>query len=308
MKATRMPRLAQEYLVDPELIVPAREFETDLDFWQRMILVPDFSPFIALGPQTRSLFDEFIESRLDEITPMICSFLANPDIWTLYAQICQLPDSKISTSKTWYDLDEKRYTPKYGACNNRSVLESDLNSIETPCILTDKEVWADSAQSIIAIDIRAKKHDCARAIINRSPSYSIIEELASDAFPQIEFSKETWGTTRKLVGDEHENASIMLRYFSVLNDSALFIWHTNAENHKRITEMRCLGVDCSPENGETDNNNKRIAERTFLCSNKPVYMDWHAKLFRNRNRIYFKVICEENRVLVGGLTKHFDTR
>lgn len=304
-----------QYLVDPELIVPSEEYEAEEEFWERMCRVPDFRPYVTIGAYTRSAFDFFISERLDAVYLEVGTFLAEPDVWTLYDLMSQLPDSEEISGSRNAVLDEMLYRPKYGSLDNRYAMQCDLCDSKTQLILTDASVWDcdelsshEDLHGVTIARIDADRQECVRSAIRANPSYAALQEYAQSAFPKLVFCDETWSTTRKLVGDERENARIMCDYFAILNDSALAVWRDYDNNHARISRMAGLGVDCTPENGETDNNNKRVAERRFWIGDEPFEMNWHAKLYRNRNRIYFVVDCSNDRVIIGGLTEHFDTR
>lgn len=306
---------AIQYLVDPELIVPSEEYEADEDFWERMCRVPEFRPYVTIGAYSRSAFDFFIDERLDAVYEEVDAFLAEPDVWNLYSLMSQLPNSEEANGDRNAILDETIYRPKYGSLDNRYAMQCDLCDSKTQLILTDAGVWNidelaahENLRGIIIARIDADRRECVRSAIRMSPSYAALQEYAHIAFPKLVFCDETWSTTRKLVGEEWENARIMADYFAVLNDSALTVWSDYDNNHARISRMSGLGLDCSPENGETDNNNKRVAERRFWLGDECFEMNWHAKLYRNRNRIYFVVDNANERVVIGGLTEHFDTR
>ena len=307
--------LALEFLVDPELIIPDKGYETNEDFWLRMCLVPDYAPIVTLGLYTRALFDSFIDESLDDICTQVSSFLSNPDIYSLYAMLNQLPDCTGKTRERIIELTEDDYCPRYGSSDNRHAIQCDLNEAESSYVLSESAVWKKpcgeshaTMDSLIITNVYAGKPECIRTYIKSNPTYSILQELAKSAYPKLQFCEETWSTTRKLAGDERENALLMATIFEALNDHALDVWRDNDNNHDRINQMEGFHLSCSPENGLTDNNNKRINERRFRLAEESFEMSWHAKLFHNRNRVYFVVDIPRDRIVIGGCTEHFKTR
>lgn len=304
-------------LVDPELIIPSEKHETDENFWERMCQVPEFSDYAVLGANTRHSFESFIEDRLDEIYQELSSFLAEPDVYTLYEQIDNLPDSCQASGCNKPMTEGIEYASLYGASDNIDLLRVDFKAASTQCILTDLAVWSyeedaaklPDAKRPVLVDVSADVCECPRVFIKTSPTYATMQLLANDAFPRLCFCQETWVTTDKYVGDERKNVQVMAQYLGILNDYAMDVWKSKTANSERMAYMGKRGLSCSPENGNTLRSNKRMKERTFsIDDGTSCQMSWHAKLFPDHNRFYFYVDTKHERIVIGGCTKHFHTR
>lgn len=298
-------------IIDPELLIPDEGYETELDFWDRMNLIRDYEKYLAFGPYTRASFDDFSNRCFDELFSTLNSIVSEPDIFTLYGELNKLPDYHESAEGQPVKLDKNQYVPVYGPEDNRFVMQCDLSETTAQHVLTDASVWdrrsvgtSSRLNKVIMVDVSQSVSEYARSIIMQSPSFELIHDLASEAFPKLEFCDETWKTTKCFKGDKRENARKMADCFTKLNDFALGIWREWDEKGER--EDR-LGFNCSPENGGTTSNNKCMNERTYLFNGETITMSWHAKFEGHRNRFYFEVDTDNDRVIIGGCTEHYST-
>lgn len=306
------------FLVDPELLVPGRGFETSGEFWDRLRCLPEYSEIARIGPWTRMLFDAFVGELIDgrSIYDATNGFVPDHDFYTLYGELngirdCDAPDDGVSG----ITIPDGVYHPIMGQEENRQAIQEDLEETKSTAAIVDHRAWEGFEGSacrllkkLLLVDIEAGSEVCARESIRERPSFASIQKKASSAFPRLVFCDDVWDREGKLRYHEREFSLTLLKHLSILNDFALDIWRTTTLGDERENRMDALGVRCSPETRDTMKRASRRDERTFKLDGVPVQMDWHAKLRHDVGRMYFKVDVQRSVVVIGGVTDHFPTK
>lgn len=132
-------------------------------------------------------------------------------------------------------------------------------------------------------------------------------ENAPFAFPQLIFAPGLASQFVRFATPYSEVRSHVTKHLSVLNDH----FQRVHKERKDTTDaaIGAYGIDASLERGKTHKNKAAMKQRTVAIDGVPVVCEWHTKIKRHEDRIYFdpgdpKVAG--GRLVVGHFAKHFD--
>lgn len=310
-----MGKSAKTLLVDPELVLPKEGCELDLDFWDRLVALLELKELAACGPKTKEMLDDFLFEWYEAACLEVGLSLSGPDIPNLINELFNLsvlPQKSGSWRKAVVDIDS--YCPVMGRESNRSTLESDVNSTHVTRVLVYRGAWPafdedtiHELASLSIVDFGVGLEACARALLRRWPSYSLISSIAPLAFPQLLFCEETWSHEGRIKRLEREYSDLIVGCLTVLNDYALQFWRNTvtASQREKLLKSKCKKVwGVGPENNETMKDRKCAKERTFSYDKHKVSMSWHYKFRGRTGRLYFKVDDDNGKIYVGLITDH----
>jgi hypothetical protein len=293
------------YLYDPELLVPSEKASESLAFWSRLLDWIDDQRFV-MGPATYEAFE-----KIGGDPPKVTG-LPLADFWHIYGSFAR--------RVLLHGADERDgipdYTPHWGASTNVEVLECDIRSLEGHAAIflaTDAGCWPatraryDSSGGVplhLALGSHSPETDALRHChrIKGMSTYAELQAAAADLYPKIKFSSMAWAAVKDLDGAERDNVVLLSKHLEVLNDHSVRIWRDHSVNSDRVAVLNSLGVEASPENGNTHKSSKAMEARRFAFENEDVLCEWHSKLMPHTGRIYFAI--QGNKLHVGTIARH----
>lgn len=133
------------------------------------------------------------------------------------------------------------------------------------------------------------------------------EAWFASAFAGLAFVEGALAGIKDMEGDATALRCEVLRHFAVLADHGHAIFAASQEHAAK--ELVSLGVNASPENGNTKANQKAKKERTRHHQGRDIVFWWHSKLEKHRNRIHFypDEVRDGKPILIGILCRHLST-
>jgi hypothetical protein len=133
-------------------------------------------------------------------------------------------------------------------------------------------------------------------------------EHATEAFPDLEFAPKLASQIPRFKTPYREIRPLLTKHLAVLNDH----FQRVHRQHKDTTDdaIGGYGIDASSERGKTHKNKKAMKQRTLLVDRVEVVCEWHTKIKRYIDRVYFHpgdAKVAGGRLIVGFFTDHFDT-
>lgn len=304
-------------LVDPELAVPSALSATQLEFWARLNQWADDRE-AKVGRATLSAL------ALLATNPPHISGLAQGDFWSILSKFMSRGFTPTQVRRL-LDEDHLRnaYDPHLGDPDNVDRLLEDLGAVEpgrrialsgvSDSWLPDHPVVCAACESDGLSHLfgfpnsKDARQGMARAYrlnyLDEHPSdASSMPGLASDLFPNIEFSSSAWSQLGTLVGAPADVVTDLIHHLGVLSDLAGDIWRTEITTASREAALGSLGVTASLEGPKTHKNKSAMKKRDFQFKNGQTRCEWHAKMKPHTNRIYFAI--EGEAVLVGAIVDH----
>lgn len=235
--------------------------------------------------------------------------IAPNDFWRIIGQYASRGLSSASGIRVTCHHLLSRYTPDMGSSDNPLRLTSDLAATgagarvrlktSSACWATDDETCDHCAEPFLFLEHEGtaettRTQNAARALRslvleeNRG-DLRVLELRSGELFPGLTFHAGAWSRMGSMAGSADEVMTNLLEHLGVLSDTASEIWRVETETTARQAALGALGVDASPENGNTRRNNGAMAERTFEFDGVSIRCEWHTKLRPNVNRIYFAV-------------------
>lgn len=135
-------------------------------------------------------------------------------------------------------------------------------------------------------------------------TYEGLETFSSVAFPHLRFCDESWATARNFAGDPSATAPKVYEILSGLDECAEEILGLN-DVRSIMGILGSRGINASTESPGTRSSTRLMRQRDATYCGQTIAFDWHAKLERHRNRIYFRFY--DGSILIGKMTEHFDT-
>ncbi len=129
-------------------------------------------------------------------------------------------------------------------------------------------------------------------------------ENARFAFPGIIFVREGthFGSFDEAYGTVREKVT---RHLAVLNDHAREILGTADPASVKQARFGAHGIDASGESGNTKRHTAAMKQRDVVINGKTITCDWHTKIRRHIDRIYFNATSLD-RVVVAVFNRHLD--
>jgi hypothetical protein len=161
-----------------------------------------------------------------------------------------------------------------------------------------------------------------RCEIARNDGAQIIERLAPHAYPDLYFREGVWRGLGEFAGGYRAVSSAVRRALSVLNDHGRWIFTTPppalrpdevvASVGERATNLvieqrfSSYGLDVAPEALEVFQSGRCRRAREIELGGRTLYCEWHEKLERHQNRIYFHGPVQESkdRIVIGFFSRH----
>jgi hypothetical protein len=129
-------------------------------------------------------------------------------------------------------------------------------------------------------------------------------ENASLAFPQLHFVRDK--TQFRHFEERYETIrSKVTAHLAVLNDFAAEILGSDEPADSKQKRFGALGIDASGESPQTKANAEAMKQRKVEVAGSVVVCDWHTKIQRNIDRIYFNATSRD-KVVVGIFRDHLD--
>jgi hypothetical protein len=305
-------------MFDPELVLPAEEFVSDISFWGRLASwIEDTRP--AMSAATYIHFNEMV-AKVGSDPSVLMNAIPLSEFWAVVSKLSsRINHPSTSARVVASDSIARSYRPHFGASGNRKLLIRDLEQVDadsTAIIATDRKCWSNSD----SIEVYQDDHKSVYLLTSphgvnldawrdkfysEDVSFKLLKTISPRAFPALSFSESAWNKLSGLVGSEVENAENIFKHLQVLNDRAQSIWSTYVNNADRQAALGSEGVEASPESPNTHRSKSAMDARKFVFGQETVLCEWHTKLRRNVNRIYFAVT--ENGVYVGAIVAHLPT-
>lgn len=307
-----MGELKLHAFFDPELIVPSASSIHMLEFWMRLQEWTE-DPRPRLGPSTSLALQELMSQ------PPAVEGLPPAEFWKIVGKLVSRVEAYPDASETVCSNHiGDAYTPFWGHDQNIEKLIDALGY--SPCeggtaIATDSRCWASHIR-------RPKCELCQSRLIelytrplmslegmwrdlyleSASDSTDVLRAYSSEMFPSLTFADSAWNGVNLIRGEVHEVTRKLVHHLGVLNDQAREIWSTYPSTTDRQSHLASLSVEASPENANTHRSKSAMRARMFSFEGGEICCEWHTKLQRHRDRIYFAV--EGGRVYVGAITDH----
>jgi len=130
---------------------------------------------------------------------------------------------------------------------------------------------------------------------------------AEKAFPSLVWAPNLAAQIPRFKTSYIEVRPLLTKHLGVLNDH----FQQVHRQHKDKTDefIGEYGIDASPERGKTHKNKAAMKQRTLVIDGISLVCEWHTKLMRHIDRIYFHpgdARVKEGRLVVGFFVDHFD--
>lgn len=307
-------------LIDPELVHPAKEHESNMAYLGRLCLLASYTKLYA-GPHTKNHIDSFLIwlATDREGSRKLFSQVGPSEPLSIFSPLSRVKNTSNWTPGTPLDVASCEYTPLFGAAENASDLQSDLNTVDVRnvAIITDEVCWPRKTGSVVCKDEQLRYVHCQQGqqmhwrlslIIEASTAGSCrsFGMYAQRAFPNLVFSDEAIRSIERIKAGPESDAHIAIAHLSTLNDHAPSIWKEYPLRDDRIARMSALSVDCSPESKNTHGCSSKMRQRDYEFCGTPMRCEWHTKLHHDQGRIHFLV--KDEKVLIGAYEKdHLET-
>ena len=307
-----LPDISVDAIFDPELVIPDQSSKENLEFWLRLERwTQDPRPRLA----TSTLENLF---ALISAPPVIPG-LPTPEFWKIVQRLAARGYEGTGEVRTICDAHVREdYSPSFGMPNNVELLIRDMTSIGTDAglvLATDAAGWAEARLSRDCEACARQRlyltsqpnEDYAQAwraeyILTQPTEPTSMSTLSTQLFPRLAFSSSAWSNINTLSGDPRDVTADLLKHLSVLNDHAISIWKESPNARDREQRLGSLGVLSSPESPQTHGSAKAMKAHTFMMGNSSVVCEWHTKLKRHTDRIYFSV--QSDVVFIGAIIDH----
>lgn len=308
-----------EILLDPEFIIGTDESIASTEFWIRLDKLATDQE-IRVGSATLSALSSSID-----FYARLCP-IATADFWKIVGRWVQRgarvhPNIRALCSDHFDDW----YSPINGKPGNSELLTADVSNSGAGCtvaLVTDPDCWSLTGdncnecslcdfEQIVRIPEASLNKDRNQAMAlfyrkfyQRQASFDMnsLRQNAVTMFPRIEFSETAWDGITSLVGDRNDILAAIVEHLSILNDEGPRIWQEYTTPGERQSRLSALGVESSPESPNTHKNRKLISKYDFRFKEGVIRCEWHTKIRRNANRVYFSI--DSGSVQVGLITRH----
>jgi len=290
-------------MLDPELFVPKDSNRDSIEFWARLLPWVN-ATFFRVGPAAYE--------KLADIcgVPPGVSGIPKPDLWRIIGTLSARPFVGDQTgSRDLSGLDS--YEPFWGDVDNKTQLIADLGKHPDSfgvVIGTDVHVWANGLQSWanthLAFEPSSDLDEARLAswLFSGAGTLKELEDRAAELFPRLVIHGAAWSHVDKMQLDPAMRLEVLARALAVLNAHASSIFDQYDSPRDRQSAFGSRGLNVAPENGNVHADAAAMRRRRFVFDDVPVTCEWHVRLQRHTDRIYFSV--DGDRVHVGDMTDH----
>lgn len=132
--------------------------------------------------------------------------------------------------------------------------------------------------------------------------------LADQAFPRLAFYPEL--DFRRFKGSYPDVVPWLVKLLGAVNDHFSDALEQHGGDQKQVVaRFDSLGLDISPESGNTRKNAKAWAQRLVLYRGVEYRCEWHGKRLWNLDRVHFSlpIAAHDGRILIGIFVDHLAT-
>jgi hypothetical protein len=209
------------------------------------------------------------------------------------------------------------YAPLFGSAENIDLLRADMAAALNDhgvVIATDLRCWPDGVgvlcpdcglhQPLLIGDPNGDDSLAWRHAFStfRPNDIAGLKMFAEKMFPKLIFHETAWNRLDSLSRDNEDIVASLIKHLGCLNDHAIAIWARTRSATGRKAELGSLGINASMESARTHSDKKAMKARQFVFDGANVLCEWHTKILRHRDRIYFEV--RGNHVHIGAIVKH----
>lgn len=172
-------------------------------------------------------------------------------------------------------------------------------------------------------DEQGRTHFWRDMIVLDGDSLQSLLQFASRAYPELYFIEGVLNDADHLTGGYLALRRDVQRALEMLNDRGHWIFTTpppaltpdevsppdsDASLGNQLIERRfaASGINAAPENPNVRGDRVSREAREAIISGRILYCEWHVKLQRHQNRIYFHkpVVESENKIIIGMISSH----